>query len=244
LEARGVGFRPSVVIDNAGLLLQGIWLTIALSLSSIAIGLILGAAGAALRRSRIRVIRLLVAGYVEIFRSTPSLVQLYFFFFGLPSLGLRLNPLPASLLSLGLYTGAYCTEIIRAGIESVPRGQLMASRSLGLTDWQTFRYVVAPQAVRAVMPPLANQVIDTTLTSSLASLVGLYEVTQQAVILVSKTFRPFEIYLTLGAIYLGITIVLVVVFAMIERYFGIRRRIHILPTDVDAVLKAELDQRL
>ncbi len=238
-----MGFRPSVVLDNAGFLLDGVSLTIALSLSSIAIGLVLGTLGATLRGTRILPIRLLVAGYVEIFRSTPSLVQLYLFFFGLPSVGIRLDPLPASLLSLSLYTGAYCTEILRAGIENVPFGQVMASRSIGLTEWQTFRHVVVPQAVRAVMPPLASQVIDTTLTSSLASLVGLYEVTQQAVILVSRTFRPFEIYLALGAIYLTLTIVLVVAFNAIERYFGIRRRIHILPVDVEAALHAAVGRK-
>lgn len=236
-------FRPSVIVDNAGLLLDGVALTVALSLSSIIIGLVVGMLGATLRRSRILPVRLLVAGYVEVFRSTPSLIQLYFIFFGLPSLGLRLDPLPASLLALSLYTGAYCTEILRAGIESIPLGQVSASRSIGLSELQTFRYVVAPQAVRAVMPPLASQVIDTTLTSSLASLVGLYEVTQQAVIVVSKTFRPFEIYLTLGAIYLALTIALALAFSAIERHFGVRRRIHILPTEVESILHAELGRK-
>jgi cystine transport system permease protein len=233
-----VELRLSVVTDNIGFLLDGVVLTVLLSLSSIVLGLVIGGVGATLRRTSILPVRYIVIAYIEVFRSTPSLVQLYFIFFGLPSLGLRLDPLPASLLALSLYNGAYCTEILRAGIESIPAGQVLAARSIGLTELQAFRYIVLPQAVRAVMPPLASQVIDTTLTSSLASLVGLPEVTQQAVIVVSKTFRPFEIYLALGAIYLVLTVILVLLFSGIERYLGERRRIHVLPAEIEVALEA------
>jgi polar amino acid transport system permease protein len=178
----------------------------------------------------------MIGTYVEIFRSTPSLVQLFFIFFGLPALGIRFDPFAAALLSLSLYTGAYLTEILRAGIEGVPAGQLFAAWSIGMSSWQTFRYVVAPQAVRNVMPPLASQIIDTTLTSSLAALIGLYEVTGRAIYTVSVTFRPFEIYLSLGLIYLLLTVALVLVFGRIERRFGVRRRVYVLPTDIVATL--------
>jgi polar amino acid transport system permease protein len=232
-------FRPFVVLDSIGYLIQGVTLTLGLSIAAIVIGLILGSFGAVLRRSAIAPARWIVAAYVDVFRSTPSLVQLYFFFFGLPAIGIKLSPLAAAVLALSLYSGAYCTEILRAGFESVHPGQIMAARSIGMNRWQSFRHVVAPQAVRIVMPPLASQFIDTTLTSSLASLVGIFEVTERAVFLVSETFRPFEIYLVLGLIYLGLTSALVLVFGQIERRIGVHRRLHVLPMEIEDVLPPE-----
>jgi polar amino acid transport system permease protein len=144
----------------------------------------------------------LVTFYVELIRNTPFLLQLYFFFFALPSLGLRLAPNSAALLTMVINLGAYATEIVRAGIESVPHGQVEAGRSLGLRPLQIFRLIVLPPTLRVVYQPLAGQFTMLLLGSSVVSSISANELTSAANLLQSINFRTFETYLIVTFMYL------------------------------------------
>ena len=192
-------FHFEVPLAHLPFLLQGAWVTLQVSFVAVCAGLAIGIAGAAFRTSGLPVLAAPATAYVEFVRNTPLLVQVFFFYFGLPDLGVDLDPLEASVLALSVNGGAYFTEIIRGGIESIPRGQIEASRSLGLTRPQVLRYVVLPQALRVVIPPIGNECLLLLLGSSVCSTVTLPELTYNAGILESRTFRSFETYLfTLG----------------------------------------------
>jgi ectoine/hydroxyectoine ABC transporter permease protein EhuC len=180
-------------------LLTGAWMTLKISFISILLGLVIGTVGAACKTSGIRWLALIASGYVEFIRNTPFLIQIFFFYFGLPDLGVDLNPYQASILALTVNAGAYFTEIIRGGIQSVHKGEIEAAHSLGLTHLQTLLYIILPQAFRVVAPPIGNQAILLLLGSSVCSTITLQELTYNAAILESRTFRSFEIYFfTLG----------------------------------------------
>ena len=181
-----------------------LWLAAAAMLG----GLLLGGLGAAASLSRRRAARAAAATYVEVIRNTPFLVQAYVVYFGLPAIGLRLTAYPAALLSLSIYAGAYATEILRAGIEGVPGGQREAARSLGLSRAAAFRHVVLPQALVAVYPALSSQFVLVMLASSLVSAIAVPELTAAANDIQGQTFRSFEAFLAIAAIYLVLTALL------------------------------------
>jgi His/Glu/Gln/Arg/opine family amino acid ABC transporter permease subunit len=220
-----MGYTPdfTVIETHLDTLLEGALATLIVSALSFALGLLLGTAIASLRNARWRALRVPAMLYVELFRATPLLAQLYLIAFGLPSLGITLSPFAAGIVGLTLYTGAYCGEIIRAGLDSVPVGHRTAARSLGLTEWQAFRHVVFPQALRTTVPPLGNQLIETTLSSSLISVIGAQELTEHAGAVASATFRPLEILGAAAVIYLCITLLLSLLFRLLERRLGPRR---------------------
>jgi polar amino acid transport system permease protein len=210
-------FHFGVVWQNLDLLLFGAWLTIRLSAMTMVLGLIIGILGGWAKTSRVRSLRPAVQIYVELIRNTPFLVQLFLIYLGLPALGIRLAPDTAALLAMTLNLGAYATEIVRAGIEAVPRGQIEAGRALGLKSWQIFRLVILVPALQAVMPALSSQFILVVLGSSVVSAISAEELTAVAGNLQSRTFRPFEVYLVVGAIYLGLVLGFQTVFAALER---------------------------
>jgi polar amino acid transport system permease protein len=210
-------FHFGVVWQNLDLLLFGAWLTIRLSAMTMVLGLIIGILGGWAKTSRVRVLRPAVQIYVELIRNTPFLVQLFLIYLGLPALGIRLAPDTAALLAMTLNLGAYATEIVRAGIEAVPRGQIEAGRALGLKSWQTFRLVVLVPALQAVLPALSSQFVLVVLGSSVVSAISAEELTAVAGNLQSRTFRPFETYLVVGAIYLGLVLGFQALFAALER---------------------------
>jgi polar amino acid transport system permease protein len=191
--------------------------TIWLSIAAMALGLLLGTLGAAARISRHRALRLLPTLYVETIRNTPLLVQIYIIYFGLPALGIRFTPPVAAVLALGIYTGAYATEILRSGIQSIPRGQLEAARALGLSRWRTLRNVEAGQALAAVYPALMSQFVLLMLATSLVSAISVTDLTATANDIQGLTFRSFEAYLVVAAIYLLLTFVLRGALSMLER---------------------------
>jgi polar amino acid transport system permease protein len=191
--------------------------TIWLSIAAMALGLLLGTLGAAARISRHRALRLLPTLYVETIRNTPLLVQIYIIYFGLPALGIRFTPPVAAVLALGIYTGAYATEILRSGIQSIPRGQLEAARALGLSRWRTLRNVEAGQAFAAVYPALMSQFVLLMLATSLVSAISVTDLTATANDIQGLTFRSFEAYLVVAAIYLLLTFVLRGALSMLER---------------------------
>ncbi len=182
--------------------------TLWVSLLAMALGLAIGGGGAACATARRRPLRIVAAVYVEAIRNTPLLVQIYIVYFGLPAAGLRLSPPVAAVLSLGLYAGAYATEILRAGLEAIPRGQIEASRALGLSRWRTLRTVLAAQALAAMYPALVSQFVLLMLASSLVSAISVSDLTATANNVQGLTFRAFEAFLVVAALYLALTVAL------------------------------------
>ncbi|MDB9524701.1 amino acid ABC transporter permease [Oscillatoria sp. CS-180] len=191
----------SVVFNNIGFFIQGIFLTIQIVVVAIAFGLVLGIAGALCRTSENRFLKWVATAYVEFFRNTPFLIQLFFFFFGLPSVGVRMSPWQAAVLALAINFGAYSTEIIRAGIEGIDKGQIEAGMSLGFKKLQIFRHIVLIPALGKIYPALVSQVVLAVLFSSVVSQISAEELTFVGNYLQSRTFRSFEVYLTVSLIY-------------------------------------------
>jgi polar amino acid transport system permease protein len=186
----------------------GAYTTLWLSLISMVLGLALGTLGAAAALSRHRALRILPEIYAEAIRNTPMLVQIYIIYFGLPAIGLRLDPIVAAVLALGINAGAYASEILRAGIEAVSHGQIEAARALALTPWLTLRLVVARQVLAAMYPALASQFVLLMLGSSLVSAISVSELTAAANNVQGMTFRAFEAFLVVAGVYLVLTFVL------------------------------------
>jgi polar amino acid transport system permease protein len=172
-----------------------------LTVISSAIGFVIGLAGALARAFGPIWLRRLVGAYVEIIRNTPLLVQLYFVFFSLPLMGLRFSSDQAAILALSIHLGAYATEILRAGIEAVPAGQVEAAKSLGLTRSQIMQLVIVVPALRAVYPALTSQFILQLLGTSIVSAIAAEELTAIANNMAMQTFRNFEIYIVIAVIY-------------------------------------------
>jgi len=208
-------FEP--VLAGLDKLLYGAWLTVQLSVAAMIIGLIVSIVCAAAKTSNVAPLRWLINAYIEIIRNTPFLVQIFFIFFGLPSLGLRLTPNGAALLALVINFGAYGTEIIRAGIESVQKGQVEAGTALGLSKLQVFRYIIMKPALRTVYPSLTSQFIYLMLTSSVVSAISADDLAAAGNDLQSATFASFEVYIVVTLIYLAMSVGFSMVFAAIEK---------------------------
>jgi polar amino acid transport system permease protein len=157
--------------------------------------------------------------YVEAIRNTPFLVQLFMIYFGLPSLGVRLDPVEAALIGMSVNCGAYATEIVRAGIEAIPRGQLEAARAMGFPVPSIVRHVVMFPALRAVFPALASQFILVMLGSAVVSTISVEELTGVGHLIETENFRPFEVYLVVTGIYLAIAFSFKLTFAVVDRFY-------------------------
>jgi polar amino acid transport system permease protein len=210
-------FQP--VFDSFDLLLHGAWLTVQLSLMAMSLGLIVSILGAVAKTSGIRPLRWLVDLYVEVIRNTPFLIQIFFIFFGLPAIGISMSPNTAALVALVVNVGAYGTEIIRAGIESIPQGQVEAGRALGLNPVQIFRYVVLKPALRNIYPSLTSQFIYLMLTSSVVSVISANDLASAGADLNARTFASFEIYLALTIMYFLLALGFSALFGVIRRAF-------------------------
>lgn len=198
-------------------LLVGAWQTIELSCAAMVLGLIVSIVCALGKTSGPKPVRLIIDAYIEIIRNTPFLVQIFFIFFGLPSAGLRLSPNSAALLALVVNFGAYGTEIIRAGIESIHKGQVEAGTALGLSKLQVFRYVIMKPALRTVYPSLTSQFIYLMLTSSVVSVISANELAAAGNDLQSATFASFEVYIVITLMYLVMSISFSAIFSVIEK---------------------------
>jgi polar amino acid transport system permease protein len=195
----------------------GALLTVELSAMAMVLSLVFAVIGAFLRLSGPKPVRMAIATYVEVIRNTPFLVQIFMLYFGLPTLGIRLDANTGALIALVLNGSAYTIEIVRAGIESVGHGQTEAASALGLHRFQVFRLVVLPQALRAVVPPLGSQFILLMLNSSIVSVISADELTAVAQDIQSRTFRPFETFIVATLIYLVLSLLFSGAFAGIER---------------------------
>ena len=203
---------------NLDELLWGTLNTLRLSAIAMVLSLVFAIVGALLRTSGPKAVQALVASYVEIIRNTPFLVQVFMIFFGLPTLGLRLDANGAALVAMVLNGSAYTIEIVRAGIESISVGQMDAAKAIGLRPLQSFRLVVLPQALKVMLAPLGSQFILLMLNSSIVSVVSADELMAAAQDLQSRTFRPFETYIIVFVIYFIVSMLFQAAFALIDRW--------------------------
>jgi polar amino acid transport system permease protein len=210
-------FQFDAVLEAWPLLAKGTWITVQLSLTATALGLAVAVLGAWAKTSGPAPLRWLVNAYIELVRNTPFLVQLFFFFFALPALGLRWSAYAAALVAMVVNLGAYATEIIRAGIESIPRGQVEAGLALNLKRHQVFRHVILKPALKAIYPALTSQFILLMLSSAVVSAISADDLTSVAANLQSQTFRSFEIYIVVAAIYLALALAFSFLFRSIYR---------------------------
>lgn len=194
-------FQFGPILDRWPEFLYGATRTMELTAASAVAGFVIGGFGALGRAFGPKPLRKAIGVYVEIIRNTPLLVQLYFVFFSLPLMGLKLSSDQAAILALSIHLGAYATEILRAGIEAVPGGQIEAAKSLGLGRGQIIRHVILVPAVRAVYPSLTSQFVLQMLGTSIVSAIAAEELTAIANNMAMQTFRNFEIYIVIAVIY-------------------------------------------
>jgi polar amino acid transport system permease protein len=189
-------------------LFDGLIFTVVLTVVSTIAGVAVGTAGASARTFGPVWLARCVTVYVELIRNTPFIVQLFFIFFGLPALGLKLSETVAAFLAMTVNLGAYSTEIIRAGIEAVPKGHIEAGMSLAMSKWEVLRHVVLKQAFRKIYPALSSQIIIVMLGSAVVSQISAEDLTYAANFVQSRTFRAFEVYLVAAVIYLLLAILM------------------------------------
>lgn len=194
------------VLAEWPLLLRGLVATAVLTAVSAVIGVALGVACAWARSWGPRPLAMAVAAYVELIRNTPFIVQLFFLFFGLPSLGVRLSPEAASMLAMVINLGAYAAEIVRAGVEATPRGQIEAGYSLALTRTQVFTRVVLPPALSRVWPAMTSQIVIVMLGSAVCGQIAAQELSYYANLIQSRNFRAFEAYIIATLLYLALAV--------------------------------------
>lgn len=212
-------FNFAVLLPHWEAFAQGCWLTLRLSAIAVVVGLAIGLLTVIGKRTSITPVRWFAQGYIEIIRNTPFLVQVLFIFFGLPSLGVSLSPNTAAVLALSLNLGAFSAEIIRTGIESVPRGQFEAGAALGLSPFQTFRHIVIKPALRTIYPSLTGQFVMLLLTTSIVSSISAEELTSVAQNIDSSTFRSFEVYIVAALLYLAMSTIFATIFKAIDRLY-------------------------
>jgi polar amino acid transport system permease protein len=214
-----------------GLLVIGLWITLKLSVIATIFGIIIGVIGGLSRVSSNPVMKWFTIGYVELIRGSPLMVQILIWYFVLGTVindilaasGLgRISAFWYGVASLACFAGAYVTEIVRAGIQSIHRGQTEAARSLGMSYAQSMRYIILPQALRRILPPLAGQFISLIKDSSLLGMIAIRELTKAAREAVTASLQPFEVYLMLGALYLVLTFTLSMVVQRMEKRMAIQ----------------------
>jgi His/Glu/Gln/Arg/opine family amino acid ABC transporter permease subunit len=210
-------------LHDGVLLLQGLGWTLAVFAVSMVCGALIGALGGLIRHARLRGLSPLVGLYVEIFRNSPVLVQLFLVFYGLPVVAqVRLSPLTAAVLTLSVNTGAFMTVIVRAALEAVPGGQLQAGMALGLRYGQLMRLIVLPQAIRLIIPATISLAVGQLQVTSLVSLINVVDLTKAGSILNLRTLRPFAVWPVVAALYFALTKPLALLGERAERRFRLR----------------------
>lgn len=216
-----MSFDFNLIWQSLPLLLQGAVVTIEITFIAVAIGFLLGLFVSICRLSGVKPVQWLAVAYVNIIRGTPMLVQIFLIYFALPMIiGHRIDPFVAAVAACSINSGAYVSEIFRAGIQSVDKGQMEAGRSLGLSWGQTMRYIILPQAFKHVIPPLGNEFISMTKETSLVSVIGFEELTRRGQLIIAKTYGSFEIWLTVACIYFLMTCCIAQLVSYLERRFA------------------------
>ena len=216
-----MNFNFDLVVTSFPLLLLGAGVTIKITVMSVALGVLIGLFVGIARICRVKPLRFLAAVYVDFFRGTPLLVQIFLFYFAVPVItGQRIDPYVAAVGSCGINSGAYVAEIVRAGIQSIDEGQMEAGRSLGMTWAQTMRYIIVPQAIKRVIPPLGNEFIALLKDSSLVSVIGFEELTRRGQLIIAKTYGSLEIWFSVAIIYLVMTLSISRLVAYLEKRYN------------------------
>jgi polar amino acid transport system permease protein len=210
-------FDFAVVLDQWRELFWGCFLTLQLTVLAVPITLIIAIMAVFVLQMRERFSTAVIQTFVEVVRNTPFLVQIFFLFFGLPTIGIRLDPNIAAVLALGLNGAAYAIEIIRSGVDALPKGQVEAGKALGMRSFQIFRHIILKPALRTIYPALTSQFIFLMLTSSIASSITARELTHVGAEIEATTFRSFEVYFVITGLYLVMSILLSKIFAVIGR---------------------------
>ncbi|EHP38882.1 amino acid ABC transporter [Cupriavidus basilensis OR16] len=213
-----------LVANSLPVLLQGMLLTIKFAVLSMVFGLVIGTVIALMGISHQRLLTTIARVYVSIMRGTPLLVQIFVVYYGLPGIGIALEPTPAGVLTLSLNVGAYLSESMRGAILGIPRGQWLAAYSLGLTQGQTLRYVVGPQALRLAVPSLSNSLISLIKDTSLVSVITVTELLRTAQEVIAATYQPLPLYLAVAAIYWMLSTALSQVQRRLERRLSLPGR--------------------
>ena len=210
-------FHFQSIWNNAGLFLSGTLVTLQLAVLAMVIGTVLGIVGAVARNSNWRIARGFSAAAVEVIRNTPLLVQLYLWYFGLGVFGIDVPPYWSVVIALGVNNGGYLTEIIRAGIEAIKSQQIKAGVSLGMSGFQVFRYIIIMPALGIVFPAVSNQFVISILMSALAMIIGMKDLTYQAVYLQAHTFRSIETYIAVIVLYILLSKAIVLFSEFLDR---------------------------
>jgi polar amino acid transport system permease protein len=211
LSGYGWGFLDTTII------------VIEVTIIAILVSWLCGLAAALAEESRSLIAKRIARFYVWFIRGTPTLIQIFIVYFGLPQFGLKMSPYVAGVIALGVNSGAFVAEIMRAGLNAVPHGQRESARSLGMRWWQEMWLVVLPQVVRVTIPPLTNEAITLLKNTSLLSTITVLELTLYAQMAIARTFRPFEFYITAALIYLVLTSVLSRGARLLEQRLAIAR---------------------
>lgn len=202
-------------------LLKGSVMTVELTVITIILGSMLGILLALLRLSHNLVLKNVSNFYTWIFRGTPLLLQLFFFYYGLPFAGIELTPFTAAVIGLALNCGAYMAEIIRGGIQSIDKGQFEAAKALGFSYTQTMRRIILPQTFKVIIPPVGNEFISILKDTSLVSTIAMVELMRSAQQIYATSFDPISVFLTAAVLYLIMTTVFTTVFGMIEKKLSV-----------------------
>jgi polar amino acid transport system permease protein len=210
-------FDFALIVDSVPFLLKGTAYTVEVSLLAITFGLVLGWALGLAAVSGLRWLRAITWAYVQFIRGTPLLVQIFLIYFGLPVFGIDIPAFWSGVIALGMNSGGFQAEIVRAGIESIDRGQTEAARSIGMSRLQALVFILVPQAIRRVIPPLTNELITLTKSSSLLSAIAALELTHAGQLIIARTFAPFEIYAAVAVLYLALIALLSRASALLER---------------------------
>lgn len=211
-----------IAINALPMLLEGIKLTIVIAIAGLFFGFFLGAAAGLARTSKKKLPYGIATVYVEAIRGTPILVQALYLYFGVNQVlmqmfGWKIESVPAGILAIAINSGAYIAEIVRGAVQSIDKGQVEAGRSLGLSSFKTFYYVVWPQAFKRMIPPLGNQFIISLKDTSLFAFIAVGELLRQGQIVISATFAAFEIYTMVAVLYLAMTLTISTVLRLIEK---------------------------
>jgi His/Glu/Gln/Arg/opine family amino acid ABC transporter permease subunit len=203
-----VGFDWSVVWYAAPYLLHGALVTLEISICAMAAGTVVGLGCGLISMSDRTVLKAIVRAYVYFVRGTPALVQIFLIYFALPRIGFELSPFASGVVALAFNSGGFIAEIVRAGLQSIDAGQTEAALSIGMTGRQSTLFILLPQSLRRITPPLTNELITLVKSSSLLSVISIAELTRSAQVIIAERFTPFELYAELAVFYLVIISVL------------------------------------
>ncbi|GAB6987986.1 amino acid ABC transporter permease [Paenibacillus pini] len=207
----------SILIDHKKEFLAGFLTTLEVSLLALVLSVILGIVLAVMKISPLKMLKGLATAYIEFIQNTPLLIQIFFFYFGLPAVGIQLNPFISGTIGLAVYSSAYIAEAIRAGIQAVSHGQVEAGRASGLTYLQTMQHIILPQAIKVVIPPLGNQFLNLVMGSAILGSISGKDLMYYGDIIASDTFVVFDVYIFVALFYLILTVPLSLFIHHLER---------------------------